>query len=80
MEPKFHSGDLIFVDPRVAPVSGRYLVVRLKDSQEATLNQLVVEEGHQYLKALNPDRPRRIIQVKSKATICGVVVFKGQLV
>lgn len=80
MEPKFHSGDLIFVDPQVAPVSGRYVVVRLKDSQEATLKQLVVEEGRQYLKALNPDWPRRIIQVKSKATICGVVVFKGQLV
>ena len=37
MEPKFHDDGLIFVDPQVAPVSGRYVVVRLEDSQEATL-------------------------------------------
>ena len=36
MEPKFHDGELIFVDPQVAPVSGRYVVVRLKHSREAT--------------------------------------------
>ena len=80
MEPKFHDGDLIFVDPQVAPVSGRYVVVRLEDSQEATFKQLIIEEGHQYLKALNPDWPHRIIEVNSNATICGVVVFKGELV
>lgn len=61
MEPKFHDGELIFVDPQVAPVSGRYVVVRLEDSQEATFKQLIVEEGHQYLKALNPGWPNRII-------------------
>lgn len=80
MEPKFHDGELIFVDPQVAPVSGRYVVVRLEDSQEATFKQLIIEEGHQYLKALNPDWPNRIIEVNSNATICGVVVFKGEVV
>ena len=80
MEPKFHDGDLIFVDPQVAPVSGRYVVVRLEDSQEATFKQLIVEEGRQYLKALNPDWPHRIIEVNVDATICGVIVFKGELV
>lgn len=80
MEPKFHDGDLIFVDPSVAPVSGRYVVVRLERSQEATFRQLIVEESRQYLKALNPDWPHRIIELNSKATICGVVVFKGERV
>lgn len=81
MEPKFHDGELIFVDPQVAPVSGRYVVVRLEDSQEATFKQLIIEEGHQYLKALNPDWPNRIIEVNSNATISGVeVVFKGEAV
>lgn len=80
MEPKFHDGDLVFVDPHVAPTSGRYVVVRLEDSREATFKQLIVEEGRQYLKALNPDWPQRIIEMGSSATICGVVVFKGQMV
>ena len=80
MEPKFQRGDLIFVDPQIAAVSGCYVVVRLENSHEATFKQLIVEDGRQYLKALNPDWPRRTIRLNSKATICGVVVFKGQRV
>jgi len=80
MEPKFHDGDLIFVDPEAAPLSGRYVVVRLEDSHEATFKQLIVEGDRQYLKAVNPDWPQRIIEVDSNATICGVVVFKGEVV
>lgn len=33
------------MDPQVAPVSGRYVVVRLEDSKEATFKQLIIEEG-----------------------------------
>lgn len=80
MEPKFHDGDLIFVDPEVSPDSGKYVVVRLEDSHEATFKQLVIEDGRQYLKALNPDWPDRIIKISEDATICGVVVFKGEVV
>ena len=80
MEPKFHDGDLIFVDPQVSPDSGKYVVVRLEDSHEATFKQLIIEDGRQYLKALNPDWPDRIIKIKENATICGVVVFKGEVV
>jgi SOS-response transcriptional repressor LexA len=80
MEPKFHDGDLIFVDPLVSADSGRYVVVRLEYSQEATFKQLIVEGGRRYLKALNPDWPNRIFEVDSAATICGVVVFKGEVV
>ncbi len=80
MEPKFHEGDLIFVDPNVAAVHGKYVVVRLDESNEATFKQLIVEGNQQYLKALNPDWPNRIIEVNAAATICGVVVFKGEVV
>ena len=80
MEPKFHDGDLIFVDPQVSPDSGKYVVVRIEDSHEAMFKQLIVEGDHQYLKALNPDWPHRIIEVNANATICGVVVFKGEVV
>ena len=80
MEPKFHEGDLIFVDPNVLPDHGKYVVVRLDESNEATFKQLIIEEGKQYLKALNPDWPNRIIEVDEEATICGVIVFKGGMV
>ena len=77
MEPRFHDGDLIFVDPTVSPDHGRFVVVRGEDSGEATFKQLIVEAERRYLKALNPDWPERIIESDSSAVICGVVVFKG---
>jgi len=80
MEPRFHEGDLIFVDPDATPVHGKYVVVQLDESNEATFKQLIVEEDRQYLKALNPDWPNRIIEINAAATICGVVVFKGEVV
>ncbi len=80
MEPKFHDGDLIFVDPHVEPINGKYVVVMIEDTAEATFKQLIVEGGRQYLKALNPEWPNRIIEVNENARFCGVVVFKGEMV
>ena len=80
MEPKFGNGDLIFVDPEVESESGKYVVVKLEDTDEATFKQLIIEGGRKYLKALNPDWPDRIIEIEEKARICGVVVFKGEMI
>jgi len=79
MEPKFGNGDLIFVDPEVAAESGKYVVVRLAGSDEADFKQLIVEGGRHYLKALNPDWPDRIAEMEEAAQVCGVVVFKGEM-
>ena len=78
MEPKFYNGDLIFVDPGVAAESGKYVVVKLEDSDEATFKQLFIEGGRKYLKALNPDWPERIVELDDASVICGAVVFKGE--
>jgi SOS-response transcriptional repressor LexA len=78
MEPLFANGEYIFVDPDVPADSGRYVVVRLEESDEAVFKQLIIEGGRMYLRALNPDWPRRIIEVTASAVICGVVVFKGK--
>ncbi len=80
MEPKFSEGDLIFVDPEVEADHGKYVVVLLEGSDETTFKQLVVEGERNFLKALNPDWPERLIEVNSNAQICGVVVFKGEVV
>jgi SOS-response transcriptional repressor LexA len=80
MEPKFRDGELIFVDPNVEAIHGKYVVVRLNDSNEATFKQLIIEDERQYLKALNPNWPTPIIEIKADATICGVAVFKGEMV
>jgi SOS-response transcriptional repressor LexA len=78
MEPKFHHGDLIYVDPDVSPEHGRYVVLRLEGADEAILRQLIVEGGRRYFKALNPDWPDRIVEASDEVAIRGVVVFKGE--
>lgn len=74
----FHEGDIIFVDPNKHPENGSLVVVRLDDAKEATFKKLVIEGGKQYLRALNPSWPEPIIEINGNATICGVVIFKGE--
>ena len=73
MEPKFPAGCTIIVEPDAIPSNGSYIIVRQNGDTEATFKQLVVEGNHKYLKALNPDWPRRIIEMLPDAVICGVV-------
>jgi SOS-response transcriptional repressor LexA len=74
MEPEFHEGDVIIVDPDAAAEHRKFVVVRLDHREEATFKQLIVEDGRRYLKALNPAWPEPYIEVTQDATICGVVV------
>lgn len=75
----FQDGDLIFVDPERPALHGSLVVVRLDDNVEATFKQLVVEGDQKFLKALNPDWPGpKLIPINGNATMCGVVIFKGE--
>ena len=76
MEPRYHNGDIIFVDPDAQEVNGSRVVVRLDNEKEATFKQLVIEGSRRYLKALNPAWPDQIIKINGDATICGVVIGK----
>lgn len=61
MEPEFHVGDLIAIDPEVQPVHGDFVVAKIPkedspgDEGEATFKQLIFDGPKTYLKALNRD-------------------------
>jgi len=74
MEPKFHSGDIIFVDPDLRAEHGSYVVVRLDDEKKATFKQLVIEGDQRFLRPENPAWPQQLIPINGNATICGVVI------
>lgn len=76
--PSFMDGDLIFVDPERPAQHGSLVVVRLDDDKEATFKKLVIEGERKYLKALNPAWPEPMMEINGNATICGVVIFKGE--
>lgn len=74
MEPRYQNADIIYVDPDVAPVHGKDVVVRLDDRGEVTFKRLVIEGERRYLKPLNPNWPEKIIEVPDDARIVGVVI------
>lgn len=74
MEPKFHNGDIIFVDPDLRAEHGNYVVVRLDDDKKATFKQLVIEGDQRFLRPENPAWPQQLIPINGNATICGVVI------
>lgn len=80
MEDKFFAGDLIFVDPDAQPTDKSFVVVRLGDGNESTFKQLIIEGQRRYLRAYNQRWPEPIIEIDDSTILCGVVVFKGQIV
>jgi SOS-response transcriptional repressor LexA len=76
MEPDYRNGDIIYVDPDIAAVHGKDVVVRLVDRNETTFRRLVVESELRYLKPLNPNWPDKYIHIPADARIVGVVVGK----
>lgn len=76
MSPTFSEGDLIFVEPDLQLLNGKYVVTRLDDENEATFTQLIIEGGHKFLKAANPTP---IQPINGNCTIVGVVIFSGRL-
>ncbi|WP_064435929.1 LexA family protein [Pseudoalteromonas neustonica] len=78
MEPKFHEGDLIFVDPEAECIHGSYVVARLDDDNQATFKQLIIESGHKFLKAANPNWPEQLIPINGNCTLVGKVIFTGK--
>ena len=78
MEPKYHNGSIIFVDPDIAAHHGSNVVVRLDNEEQAVFKQLIIEGDRRYLKPLNPNWPEQIVRINGNATICGVVI--GQFI
>jgi SOS-response transcriptional repressor LexA len=76
MEPDYQHGDLIYVDPGVAAVHGKDVVVFLSDGHDVLFRRLVVEGARGYLRPLNPIWPDPVIPLANTARILGVVVGK----
>jgi SOS-response transcriptional repressor LexA len=78
MEPGYQHGDIIFVDPDVAPEHGKDVVVRLDERNEVVFKRLVVEGKLEYLKPVNSNWPDKIVEISAYpgARIIGVVIGK----
>jgi len=76
MEPRFHSGEIIFVDPCRQAENKDFVVAKLDHQNAATFKQLVIEDGNMMLKALNPDWPTHYMPIDEDAHIIGKVIAR----
>ncbi len=71
----YTEGMIIFVDPDVEATSGKRVIAKLPNSNEATFKEYRVVDGRHYLAPLNPRYD--MIEINEDVHICGVVVFAG---
>lgn len=73
MEPEFREGDIVIINPDAQAENGSYVVV--KNGQEATFKQLVIDGSSVFLRPLNKQYP--LIDMTGKDfRVAGVVVYK----
>jgi len=73
MEPEFEDGIVIVIDPAGVIESGSYVLAR--DQDEYIFRQLIIEEGHYFLKPVNEAYETR--EVDGLGVVEGVVVQKA---
>ena len=73
MEPEFADGSIIIVEPGGSVENGSYVIART--GGEYIFRQFVTEDGHSFLKALNPGYAA--IAVPGAEVVCGVVVQRA---
>jgi SOS-response transcriptional repressor LexA len=76
MEPEFVEGDIIIVNPHIAPKPGDFVIVKNEENGEATFKQLKKYGDTLILHPLNPKYPDIEITSRHKIRIIGKVVEK----
>ena len=80
MTPVFAVEDMVFVDPTIEPLNGKYVVVLPAGATEAVLRQYVVQAGRSHLRTLNAESRPSLEELSAGDETCGVVIFKGSVV
>ncbi|CQI92249.1 LexA family protein [Yersinia frederiksenii] len=65
-------GMSVLVNPDMEPTSGKLVIAKLTDDNEATFKRYIEDAGNKYLKPLNPQYP--MIKINGNCRIIGVVV------
>jgi SOS-response transcriptional repressor LexA len=74
MEPLFHAGDYLIVNPNLKPVTGDYVIAKLPSEGKATFKKLVQREGLIILRPLNPAYEDIVLTPDDEFEILGKVV------
>ncbi|MEE4626649.1 S24 family peptidase [Pseudomonas alliivorans] len=76
MEPKLSNGDKVVIDPALEALPGQIIALMRTQDKAVILRQLMMEGNEQYLLALNPNWPERILKMTNDWSICGRARWK----
>ncbi len=79
MEPVFHEGDVLVVNPNLEAGSGDYVIAKLMEDNEATFKKLVRHEGLVILRPLNPSYADIVVTDLARVALVGKVVERKTL-
>lgn len=72
MWPDYREGEIVLVEPDLTALHNDDVIARTPDGQ-STFKRLQITEDGNYLLALNPDFPNRIMHMPDGTHVCGVV-------
>ncbi len=76
MLPIFKDNDIVFCDPQKQANNKDFVIASLINNNESTLKQLLIEDGQQLLKAINPNWHQTYIKINSDCVIVGKIIAK----
>lgn len=70
----FPEGMLLFINPEKEPTPGQFVIARRGQEKEATFKRYTLIDGDPFLEAINPEWPKRYLEMLDGDIFCGVVV------
>jgi SOS-response transcriptional repressor LexA len=74
MKPRFPSGTVLIIDPDISPIDGDVVLVKILESKELTLRDLIIDPPEWQFKSIT-NNSNELIYNKKSHEILGVVVL-----
>lgn len=77
---RFSPGDLLFVDPDIAPSEGKFVIVRMPTDAEACIKQVYDDHTKRMLREPVVQGEAGLVELSDRISLCGVIIFRGEIV
>ena len=79
MIPTFTEGELIFVDPKVEAIDGKYAIAYFEEEKQATLSKVITKNDKQYIQTIDSNYSTLITPINNNCIVVGTVMLSIKL-